>query len=187
MGSQFNQISKFLSLVLRHKPEEIGLHLDAQGWANIEQLIAGAQQAQVPLDRATLFEVVASSDKQRFSISEDQQRIRANQGHSIPVDLNLKACQPPDTLYHGTATRFLEPILAQGLCKQARQHVHLSERQSTALAVGSRYGKAVLLRVDAAAMQAQGHLFYVSENQVWLVDAVPAEYLELVNSADDTH
>ena len=178
--------SKFLSLVLRHQPETIGLTLDAQGWADVETLLArvraqGGRHAQ--LDRATLEAIVATSDKKRFAFSEDGTRIRASQGHSVQVDLGLAPQAPPATLYHGTASRFAQAIGAQGLVPGARQHVHLSRDVPTALTVGARHGKPVVFTVDAARMHAQGHAFYVSANGVWLCAAVPAEYLALMTAA----
>src|ERR1700744_6252448 len=127
------RLSKFLSLVLRHKPDAIGLSLDAQGWANIDELIAKANTAGTAFDRPALLHVVETSDKKRFSVSPDGLRIRAAQGHSVSVELGLSPQEPPPVLYHGTATRFVESILAQGLKPQARQHVHLSLDEATAL------------------------------------------------------
>jgi len=167
-------ISKYLSYVLRHAPETAGLELDPGGWAPIADVIAGAEG---PLTEDQIRSVVASSDKQRFSISEDGLRIRANQGHSVPVDLGLIPQTPPDRLYHGTVEKFLAAILEQGLLKGQRHHVHLSADLETAMAVGARRGKPVILTIDAAAMAAAGHAFFRSENGVWLTDAVPAEFL----------
>lgn len=177
------KISQFLSLVLRHRPEEIGLSLDLNGWADMEQLISCAGQAGVSLDRQMLMTLVQNSDKKRFALSEDQTRIRARQGHSIPVVLELLPQTPPPILYHGTATRFLASILAEGLSKMQRHHVHLSANPETALEVGARYGKPVLLTIAAQRMWPE-HLFYQSENGVWLVEHVPAAYL--VVSAGDS-
>ncbi|GLH78425.1 hypothetical protein SSBR45G_33340 [Bradyrhizobium sp. SSBR45G] len=146
------RLSKFLSLVLRHQPETIGLVLDAQGWAVIDELIARAAAAGTAFSRADLEQVVATSDKKRFTVSEDGLRIRAAQGHSVTVELGLAPREPPAVLYHGTATRFVEAIMAQGLTPQSRQQVHLSLDEATAVNVGRRHGKPVVLRVDAAAM-----------------------------------
>jgi putative RNA 2'-phosphotransferase len=170
-------ISKFLSLVLRHKPEEIGLTLDANGWASIEELIARATPRGLRLTRPLVETIVAESDKKRFAISEDGTRIRANQGHSVDIALGLAPQLPPESLYHGTATRFLESIRADGLHSAARQHVHLSSDLATAEKVGSRHGKPVILTVDSGQMARDGYLFYFSENGVWLTEAVPARYL----------
>ena len=164
--------SKFLSLILRHAPEKIGLALDAQGWADIGQLLAQAARHGRRLSREQLDDVVARDSKTRYAISDDGLRIRANQGHSLAaVDIRLPPATPPAMLYHGTASRFVEAIRAAGLLPGSRNHVHLSVNRETA--VGARHGKPVVLTVDAAAMQAQGHVFYVSDNGVWLVDAVP--------------
>jgi putative RNA 2'-phosphotransferase len=178
MDGKLVRFSKFLSLVLRHDPRKIGLALDQQGWADVEALIAGANAHGVPLTRALLEQVVAENDKQRFKLSEDGQRIRANQGHTLKVDLELKASQPPGRLYHGTATRFLAPIRRDGLRPGKRQHVHLSLDHETAVKVGSRHGQPVVLVVRAAEMAAAGYLFYLSDNGIWLTAAVPAKFLE---------
>jgi putative RNA 2'-phosphotransferase len=170
-------ISKFLSFVLRHEPQSIGLVLDEAGWARLDELLAKANASGKRLDRALLQHVIDTNDKQRFALSDDGTRIRANQGHSIEVTLGLPAVTPPDVLYHGTATRFLDSILATGLDKRNRHHVHLTESLATATAVGKRYGKLVLLAVDAQRMSADGHVFHQSDNGVWLTDAVPTRYL----------
>lgn len=180
-NSKHKKISKFLSFVLRHKPDAIGLTLDNQGWVNIDELIEKSNQAEsgagVILERELLQAVVATNDKKRFIISEDQQSIRANQGHSIAVDLQLQPITPPEFLYHGTATRFLTAILHEGLKAQQRQHVHLSSDINTATAVGKRYGKPVILTVNALSMHEQGFVFYRSENGVWLTDKVPVVFI----------
>ncbi len=173
--------SKFLSLVLRHQPEAAGIQLDAQGWCDIDDLLQGVAQHHAPLSKETLMEIVATNEKKRFAISDCGQRIRASQGHSIGVSLGLQAATPPATLYHGTASRFLDSILQNGLQKQSRQHVHLSASLDTAIAVGGRHGKPVVLTIDCEAMQAAGHLFYCSENDVWLTDSVPAACLRLMD------
>jgi putative RNA 2'-phosphotransferase len=165
--------SKFLSLVLRHEPETIGLTLDDNGWADIETLIDLANANGKPVTRALI-----DNDKQRFAISEDGLRIRANQGHSIDVDLALTALEPPATLYHGTATRFAKSIRNLGLVKQSRQHVHLSSDQATAIKVGTRHGKPLVLKIRAGEMHARGLAFFRSENGVWLTDAVAAEFID---------
>jgi len=173
--------SKFLSWVLRHQPQAIGLQLDAQGWASIDDLLRLAQPTQ-PLTRAQLQRVVAESDKQRFAISADGLRIRANQGHSLPVALGLACAQPPVQLYHGTATRFVEVIRREGLRPGQRQHVHLSVSPDTALQVGQRYGQAVVLTVRAQAMAAAGHAFYRADNGVWLTAQVPAAFIDVAGA-----
>ena len=174
--------SKFLSLVLRHSPQTIGLRLDSAGWAQTDELLACMARSGRRMSLAQLQAVVAGNSKQRFAFSEDGLRIRANQGHSIAVELELKPQQPPAELYHGTATRFLDAIFQQGLTRQSRHHVHLSASVETASAVGRRHGKLALLRVDAARMAADGHVFYQSDNGVWLTDAVPVTYLAKLGS-----
>ena len=166
--------SRFLSLVLRHKPEEIGLMLDPQGWASIEILIS---KVPFPLSRQELDQIVANSDKQRFALSPDGECIRANQGHSVAVELGLVPVVPPSVLFHGTARTNLVSILAVGLSRQNRHHVHLSTTHETAIAVGKRHGEPVVLVIDAAAMVQAGYVFYRSENDVWLTDTVPMRYL----------
>ena len=169
--------SKFLSLVLRHQPEIIGLSLDDAGWADIDVLIR-LSQAHRPLTRALIEQVVEENSKQRFAISEDGRRIRANQGHSIEVELGLQPLAPPTLLYHGTATRFVDAIRREGLVKRSRQHVHLSADADTATAVGARHGKPAVLIVRAGEMAAAGHAFFRSENGVWLTDAVPVGFID---------
>ena len=179
MSKKLEKISKYLSLVLRHKPEQIGITLDKNGWTDIHQLILQSNTNGFELDEAIIFEVVATSDKQRFAISEDGTNIRANQGHSIAVDLELVSLVPPDFLLHGTAARFLDSILINGLSKMSRQHVHLTGNSDSAMTVGARYGQPILLRIDSKSMSKKGHTFYKSENGVWLVSAVPPEYISL--------
>ena len=174
-------ISKFLSLVLRHQPGLIGLVPDAAGWAEVDDLLRRAAAHGRPISQQQLAEVVSTNDKKRFAFSDDGARIRASQGHSIEVDLGLPPRKPPAELFHGTAKRTLEAILRTGLEKRARHHVHLTERHDTALAVGRRYGAPALLRVDSARMAQDGFVFHRSENGVWLVDSVPATYLELLS------
>jgi putative RNA 2'-phosphotransferase len=178
MSEYLTRTSKFLSLVLRHKPEEIGLTLDENGWASVEELIASANRAGRKLDRATVEQVVAASDKRRFALSPDGARIRANQGHSVDVDLALEPRQPPEILFHGTATRFLESIREQGLLPGSRQHVHLSLDEPTAIKVGQRHGKPVVLKVRAGEMGRAGIAFFCSENGVWLTEKVTGAYIE---------
>jgi putative RNA 2'-phosphotransferase len=170
-------ISKFLSLVLRHKPERINLQLDANGWADVDELIKQLNAHDVPLDFELLEEIVITNDKQRFAFNADLTGIRASQGHSINVDLALQPVQPPGKLYHGTVARFMDAIKIDGLQKMSRQHVHLSSDEATAIKVGSRRGKPVILSIDAAGMHADGFLFYLSENGVWLTDEVPVAYI----------
>jgi len=162
---------------MRHAPERIGLRLDPAGWADIEELLRLAQPRH-PLTRDLIERAVAENDKQRFAISADGERIRASQGHSIEVDVGLSPTPPPRLLYHGTATRFLDAIRREGLDKRSRNHVHLSADADTAARVGARHGKPVVLRVRAAAMAEAGHVFFLSENGVWLTDAVPPAFLD---------
>lgn len=169
------KISKCLSYWLRHKPDAIGLSLDPGGWADIEDLIA---KADIPITHKLLNEVVAINDKKRFAISEDGLSIRANQGHSFAVDLGLEPVTPPELLYHGTAARFLDSIREQGLKPQSRQYVHLSEDHDTAINVGKRHGKPIVLVIPAGQMHKHGHRFFRAENGVWLIKMVPAESIE---------
>lgn len=171
------QTSKFLSYVLRHAPESINLSLDAHGWADIDALIEKARNNGQTLDLASLQRIVAESDKKRFTISDDGKRIRAAQGHSVSVNLALSPHQPPDVLYHGTATRFLANIEAQGLVSGSRQQVHLSADIETAQKVGQRHGKPVVLVIDTKGMFADGLKFYHADNGVWLTDTVPVNYI----------
>jgi putative RNA 2'-phosphotransferase len=178
--AQLKAFSKFLSFVLRHEPQSIGLSLDEAGWASVDDLLVKAAAAGKRLDRQLLQRVVDTSDKKRFAFSDDGQRIRANQGHSIDVSLGLKPALPPASLYHGTASRFLDSILLTGLDKRERHHVHLTEDLSIARSVGQRYGKVVLLEVDAGRMHNDGHLFFRSDNAVWLTDVVPPAYIRVL-------
>lgn len=170
--------SKFMSLVLRHKPETIGLGLDANGWAEIGALVEKAGAHGVALTREQIAEVVATSDKQRFAIDATGTRIRANQGHSVEIDLGLQPRAPPDTLFHGTGEKSVAAIRSEGLMAGQRQHVHLSRDEETAGKVGSRHGRPVVLRIAAGRMREQGHVFFLSTNGVWLTDCVPAEFIE---------
>lgn len=170
--------SKFLSLILRHQPEVIGAKLDREGWLCIDELITQANAHGRALTLELLHEVVATNDKRRFALSDDGLRIRASQGHSVGgVELDLEQKMPHETLYHGTVAPFLDSIRAIGLQKRSRHHVHLSPDEETAIKVGSRRGKPIILRVAAGAMHRDGHPFYLSANEVWLVDAVPVTYL----------
>ena len=179
--------SKFLSLILRHEPARIGLALDANGWTDVAPLLAACTAHGVPIGRDELDELVRSSDKQRFALSPDGARIRANQGHSVEVDLALAPVAPPERLYHGTVARALDSIRASGLLKGERHHVHLSAETDTATTVGARRGKAVILTVRAGAMAAAGHAFYRSANGVWLADHVPVEFIDLPAPPPSTH
>lgn len=169
--------SKFLSLILRHEPEKVGLTLGEGGWVGVDELLQAVKRHGTALTPDQLKHIVVTSDKKRFALSEDGQRIRANQGHSVEVDLQYAAQTPPEVLYHGTATRFLDSIREKGLLKMERHHVHLSAETKTTLQVGGRHGKPVLLTIRAGDMQRAGHLFYCSTNGVWLVTQVPPEFI----------
>jgi putative RNA 2'-phosphotransferase len=168
--------SKFLSLILRHQPDKIGIELDANGWVDVDVLLAGLKNSGKGITREQLEEVVRTNDKQRFIIEND--RIRANQGHSVSVDLGYKTQRPPVILYHGTYEGAVKAIRREGLTKQKRHHVHLHQDQQLATTVGSRRGKAVLLKIRAEEMRQAGHLFQVTPNNVWLVDRVPPEFID---------
>ncbi|GLY63603.1 RNA 2'-phosphotransferase [Amycolatopsis taiwanensis] len=176
------RISKFLSLVLRHDPARIGLRLDPAGWADIDELLDKAAAAGTPITRETLLQVVEQNNKQRFALDSERNLIRANQGHSIDVDLGLAPLRPPEELFHGTGHRFVEAIRREGIDPRGRHHVHLSSDVETATTVGRRHGRPVVLLVDAGRMHADGHVFYRSDNGVWLTDAVPPHYLCVVDT-----
>ncbi|MER7208721.1 RNA 2'-phosphotransferase [Streptosporangium sp. NPDC000239] len=171
------RISKYLAKHLRHRPERIGITLDAGGWVEVDTLLTAAAAHGFPFSPAELEQVVADNDKRRYVIEDG--RIRANQGHSVAVDLGLPVAEPPATLYHGTVARNLAAIRAEGLRPMNRHHVHLSPDRETATRVGSRRGVPVVLVVDAAAMRAAGHEFRISANGVWLTDHVPPSFLRL--------
>ncbi|RMI12495.1 MAG: RNA 2'-phosphotransferase [Calditrichaeota bacterium] len=171
------RLSKFLSYVLRHHPGKIGLTPDKGGWVEVDALLEGCRKHGVVISREELEEIVKTNDKQRFSFDADGQRIRANQGHSIPVDLDYPPVPPPEFLYHGTSRRYLDSIRRSGLQKMQRHHVHLSPDRQTALKVGQRHGQVVILTVKAKEMYADGFEFYLSSNGVWLVEEVPPQYL----------
>ncbi|MCH5343323.1 MAG: RNA 2'-phosphotransferase [Acetatifactor sp.] len=171
------EISKYISLILRHKPEVIGVTLDEHGWANVEELIAGIQKTH-SIDRALLEEIVRTDAKQRYSFNEDKTLIRANQGHSIPVDVELPVVEPPEILWHGTGEKYTESIDKNGLIPKSRLYVHLSGDEETAQTVGKRHGKPVIYKVLSGQMAKEGYSFYQSVNGVWLTKAVPAKYLE---------
>jgi len=177
MSKELVRVSKLLSLVLRHEPQRIGIMLDSAGWVAVDELLAAVNRAGWSVTRAQLQQVVAENDKQRFRFSDDGLRIRANQGHSVEVALELSPKTPPDLLYHGTATRFLTSIRQQGLLAQSRQQVHLSADQETAVKVGQRHGKPVVLMVSSGLMHRDGYHFYQADNGVWLTDHVPSSYL----------
>ncbi|WP_328720620.1 RNA 2'-phosphotransferase [Streptomyces sp. NBC_00247] len=169
------KVSKYLSRHLRHQPERIGLTLDPNGWVNVAELLEAAARNNFPITRAELEHVIEVNDKQRFALEGD--RLRANQGHTVAVDLDLPPAEPPPFLYHGTVARSLPDIRAEGLRPMARHHVHLSPDRETATRVGARRGSPVVLSVDAGAMHRAGHVFRVSANGVWLAESVPPAYL----------
>lgn len=168
------KISKFLSFVLRHKPSEIGLSIDIYGWANVHDLLK-----KMDIQFKDLKEVVETNDKKRFTFSNDYKKIRANQGHSIKVDLKLKPSTPPKILYHGTEEKNLTSILEKGIIKQNRNYIHLSADVETAMKVGMRHGRPAIIKVNALKMYLENYTFYISENGVWLTDFVPIKYLEV--------
>ena len=174
------KISKYLSKHLRHQPERLGLQMEAGGWVNVEDLLAACRRNNFPISLDELTEVVERNDKRRFSFDETGTKIRANQGHSVEVDLQLKPSAPPDVLFHGTNKKNVSVILKHGLLKMARHHVHLSTDEKTARSVGGRRGKPVIFAVDAAAMRGEDYEFFVSANGVWLVETVPPKFLRVL-------
>jgi putative RNA 2'-phosphotransferase len=170
-------LSKFLAKHLRHAPADLGLTLEPGGWVSVDDLLAASARAGFPIAYDDLIECVETNDKKRYSFDESGDRIRANQGHSTPVDLQLEEATPPADLFHGTVDRFLTAILAEGLKKCKRHHVHLSKDIETARKVGARRGKPVILRVDAGRMHGEGFKFYLSTNGVWLTHAVPMSFI----------
>jgi len=178
---KYKKISKSLSDVLRHRPDTVDLELGEGGWVPVEDLLKAFKRNNKTLSLELLKTVVAENDKKRFEFSEDECQIRARQGHSAEVDLGYESATPPDILYHGTATRYLEPIFQKGLIKGRRHHVHMSTNKETMLQVGMRHGKAVLLAIDAKRMATDGHEFFVTGNDVWLTDHVPQRYISLID------
>ncbi len=176
--SELDILSKYISRVLRHRPEDAGIGLDEHGWADVEALIAGVNAAGKRIDRKILEEIVRTDKKQRYSFNENGTLIRANQGHSIPVDVELAKLEPPEYLYHGTAYRFLESIRQQGLLPMSRLYVHLSGDVETARVVGKRHGRPVVLKIHSGDMHRDGFPFYRSQNGVWLAKKVDAKYFE---------
>ena len=180
LNGREKQVSRFVSLILRHKPEKIGLQLDEHGWANVDELIEGIRRDGRNIDLLLLEKIVAESDKQRFSFSEDKQRIRANHGHTVKVDLELESCQPPEVLYHGTVDANKASIEEKGLLKVNRLYVHLSPDIEMAVKVAARRnGQILIYRVAAGDMYRDGYIFHRSVNGVWLTDTVPAKYLQV--------
>ncbi len=170
------KLGKFLSLVLRHNPDAAGITLDAHGWADVRELLDGVRRSGRQIDMETLERIVRENNKQRYSFNADHTKIRANQGHSVPVDIELTEVNPPQYLYHGTAARFLKAIQREGIKKMTRQYVHLSGDFHTAMEVGRRHGSPLVITVDAEAMAHDGEIFYLSKNGVWLCEYVAPRY-----------
>ncbi len=168
---------KFLSLILRHSPQTIGITLDENGWANASELLEGMNKKGYAINMEILQDIVDTNNKKRYSFNDDKTKIRANQGHSVDVDVELKELEPPEELYHGTATRFLDSIKEHGLQKQNRNHVHLSKDKETAAAVGKRHGNPIVLTIKSGEMYRDGYRFYFSENGVWLTDEISVKYI----------
>lgn len=175
---QLVKTSRFLSLVLRHRPEKVGITLDGSGWVKVDILLAAISQNSGPLTREQLSQVVEQNDKKRFEFSPDGTQIRASQGHSVNVNLGYESAEPPEILLHGTVPQFLDSIRKTGLNKGKRHHVHLHQDRAVATQVGQRRGKAVILTILAGSMREAGHEFFRSTNGVWLTDHVPPEFLE---------
>lgn len=178
---KYDSLSKFISLILRHKPDVIGISLDKQGWAEVDELISGIRKSGKHIDIEILKEIVKTDRKGRYSFNEDGTRIRANQGHSIRVDVGLKETAPPDVLYHGTAERFMADIMEKGIRSMSRLYVHLSKDMDTAVNVGKRHGKPVVFRINTKKMKEDGVRFFLSENGVWLTDYVAPEYISMAD------
>jgi len=178
MDNRNFQLSKFLSFVLRHRPEEIGIKLDSNGWVDVSDLLRACAAHGKPFTREDLEYIVANNNKKRFALSEDGQKIRASQGHSLEIELGYDSATPPEFLYHGTATRFMDSIRREGLVKGSRHHVHLSADIKTAISVGSRHGEPVVLKIRAGEMAKAGFTFYLSANGVWLVEHIPFKFIE---------
>jgi len=175
------RLGRFISLVLRHDPSAAGIILDANGWSEVDELLSGMNARGHKIDMETLERIVRENNKSRYSFNDNHTKIRANQGHSIDVDVGIKQCDPPPVLYHGTAARFLDSIKKQGITRQQRHHVHLSADIDTATAVGKRHGKPVVLQIDALAMSKDGYKFFLSKNGVWLCEQVPWKYIMIKN------
>ena len=177
MNTRLITVSKYLAKYLRHAPRELGLTLQPGGWVFVDDLLEATRNHGFPITYDELVECVETNDKRRFAFDETGDLIRANQGHSVEVDLHLEAKEPPEILFHGTVERFLPSILTEGLNRGRRHHVHLSKDEETARKVGARRGKPVILQVESGRMHRDGHTFYLSSNGVWLTDTVPPEYL----------
>lgn len=176
--NDLKHISKFLSLVLRHKPGEIGISMDSEGWVDVKELLEKCSAKKRYINLELLQQIVNTNDKQRFAFNHDHTKIRASQGHTVEVDLKLEPVEPLEFLYHGTVAKFIDNIRETGLQPMERMHVHLSKDLETAIKVGSRRGKPVILKIKASEMHKDGHAFYVSANGVWLCEAIPSKYIE---------
>ncbi len=170
-------LSRFIALILRHKPEAVGITLDEHGWASVSELLSGINASGNEIDMQTLEEIVAEDEKQRYSFNADKTKIRANQGHSVNVEVELKNAEPPEILFHGTGEKYVASIKSEGLKPKSRLYVHLSKDRETAVKVGSRHGKPFVFEVNSGEMSRNGYEFFLSENGVWLTKIVPAEYL----------
>lgn len=179
MSNKNDKLSVFISLILRHKPEVINSDVDKHGYMDVNQLIKGVNESGRNLNIDILKDIVKTDKKGRYSFNSDYSKIRANQGHSIDVDVELEECRPPKVLYHGTATRFMDSINKEGLKKMSRLYVHLSDNIETALQVGKRHGEVCVLTIDSEKMFNNGYNFYLSKNGVWLIDFIPSEYIKL--------
>jgi len=177
MTPQEEKMAGYLTFVLRHRPQAIGLTLDGAGWASVSDLLARTSTKKFTLTESVIERLVRICDKNRFEYTNDGLKIRARQGHSVPVDLGLPALQPPSTLFHGTATHFVEGILTEGICRKKRHDVHLISDRETAISVGERYGAPEVLVINTAEMFAENHVFTQTGNGVWLVNHVPAKYI----------
>lgn len=177
---QLDKMGRFISFILRHHPETIGISLDEYGWANVDELLSGINNSGRTVDMELLEEIVRTDQKQRYSFNEDKTLIRANQGHSISVDVELEEMQPPQVLYHGTASRFLDAIMQEGLKPMSRLYVHLSKDIETAKVVGARHGAPIILKINTSQMQEDGMKFYLSKNGIWLTKNIPTKYIELM-------
>lgn len=175
----YKETSKYISLILRHKPDVIGITLDEHGWANVDELIAGVSKTH-PINMDILEQIVAEDEKQRYSFNEDKTLIRANQGHSIPVDVELEEKEPPEILFHGTGEKYVDSINKSGLIPKSRLYVHLSSNEEIAYKVGTRHGKPVIYKVKSKEMYQDGYKFFCSVNGVWLTKAVPVRYIEII-------
>ena len=173
-------LSRYMSLILRHKPEVIGITLDEHGWASVNDLICGIEKNNPGFNMDILKQIVRTDSKQRYSFNDDKSLIRANQGHSVNVDVELKEKEPPEYLYHGTGEKYVESINQDGLISKSRLYVHLSKDIKTAENVGKRHGKEVVYRINSGQMYRDGYKFYLSENEIWLTKEVPVKYLEMM-------